>query len=532
VLDVPQLVEYAKSLPDVVFAESSLYTCASSGLELIRRAIRENELTRMIVASCTPRTHEPLFRAVCQEAGLNPFLFEMVNIREHCSWCHAGEPKEKALERAKDQIRMGVARAAFLEVQEEIEIGVSPAALVIGGGVSGMTAALNLALRNFEVLLVEREKELGGLLLKLNKLSPTNIDAREFAQNLARAVKDNKNIKVFTSAEVASVGGYIGNYDVTVKVDGKEIGQKVGVIIAATGAEVLTPTGKYNYDGKRVVTQLEFEEILRNRVLKAKNIVMIQCVGAMGDERTYCSRICCATAIKNALLAKEIIPDAEVTILYREMQTYGDELEEKYREAREKGVIFARYSLDWKPEVGPNSVTVLERTVGEKIRIPADMVVLSTPMIARSDSESVARLLKVPREQNGFFLEAHVKLRPLEFATDGVYLCGACHWPKDVPDTVTQACGAASRASIPLAKGKIRIEPIVSFIDRDKCIACGLCVSICPYKAIEMVERKAQSVPASCKGCGLCAASCPERAITMRHFTDTQIEAAISALKR
>lgn len=531
-LDVPQLVEYAKSLPDVVFAESSLYTCASSGLELIRRAIRENELTRMIVASCTPRTHEPLFRAVCQEAGLNPFLFEMVNIREHCSWCHAGEPKEKALERAKDQIRMGVARAAFLEVQEEIEIGVSPAALVIGGGVSGMTAALNLALRNFEVLLVEREKELGGLLLKLNKLSPTNIDAREFAQNLARAVKDNKNIKVFTSAEVASVGGYIGNYDVTVKVDGKEIGQKVGVIIAATGAEVLTPTGKYNYDGKRVVTQLEFEEILRNRVLKAKNIVMIQCVGAMGDERTYCSRICCATAIKNALLAKEIIPDAEVTILYREMQTYGDELEEKYREAREKGVIFARYSLDWKPEVGPNSVTVLERTVGEKIRIPADMVVLSTPMIARSDSESVARLLKVPREQNGFFLEAHVKLRPLEFATDGVYLCGACHWPKDVPDTVTQACGAASRASIPLAKGKIRIEPIVSFIDRDKCIACGLCVSICPYKAIEMVERKAQSVPASCKGCGLCAASCPERAITMRHFTDTQIEAAISALKR
>jgi heterodisulfide reductase subunit A len=456
----------------------------------------------------------------------------MVNIREHCSWCHAGEAKEKAMERAKDQIRMGVARAAFLEVQEEIEIGVSPAALVIGGGVSGMTAALNLALRNFEVLLVEREKELGGLLLKLNKLSPTNIDAREFAQNLARAVKDNKNIKVFTSAEVASVGGYIGNYDVTVKVDGKEIGQKVGVIIAATGAEVLTPTGKYNYDGKRVVTQLEFEEILRNRVLKAKNIVMIQCVGAMGDERTYCSRICCATAIKNALLAKEIIPDAEVTILYREMQTYGDELEEKYREAREKGVIFARYSLDWKPEVGPNSVTVLERTVGEKIRIPADMVVLSTPMIARSDSESVARLLKVPREQNGFFLEAHVKLRPLEFATDGVYLCGACHWPKDVPDSVTQACGAASRASIPLAKGKIRIEPIVSFIDRDKCIACGLCVSICPYKAIEMVERKAQSVPASCKGCGLCAASCPERAITMRHFTDTQIEAAISALKR
>jgi heterodisulfide reductase subunit A len=306
----------------------------------------------------------------------------------------------------------------------------------------------------------------------------------------------------------------------------------VGVIIAATGAEVLTPTGKYNYDGKRVVTQLEFEEILRNKSLRAKNIVMIQCVGAMGDERTYCSRICCATAIKNALLVKEIIPDAEVTILYREMQTYGDELEEKYREAREKGITFARYSLDWKPEVGPNSVTVLETTVGERIRIPADLIVLSTPMIARSDSESVARMLKVPREQNGFFLEAHVKLRPLEFATDGVYLCGACHWPKDVPDTVTQACGAASRASIPLSKGKIRIEPIVSSIDRDKCIACGLCVSICPYKAIEMVERKAQSIPASCKGCGLCAASCPERAITMRHFTDTQIEAAISALAR
>ncbi|MFH1421563.1 MAG: CoB--CoM heterodisulfide reductase iron-sulfur subunit A family protein [Planctomycetota bacterium] len=527
---MPQLVEYAKTLPDVVVAENSLYTCSSSGLDLIKKSINEHKLTRMVVASCTPRTHEPLFRSACHEAGLNPFLFEMVNIREHCSWCHADEPKEKSMARAKDQIRMGVARAGYLEPQEEIEIDVDKNALVIGGGVSGMTAALNLAFRNFHVFLVEKEKELGGILLKLNRLAPANIDAKEYIQNLARSVKDNKNINVFTDAEVTSINGYIGNFDIALKSDNKEMQHKVGVIIAATGADVLTPEGKYNYDGKRVVTQLELEDILSKKSLKAKNIVMIQCVGAMGDERTYCSRMCCATAIKNALIIKELNPDSEITILYREMQTYGDDLEEQYREARKRGVVFARYSLESKPEVKSDSVEVFETTVGEKIKIAADIVVLSTPMISRSDSETVAKMLKVPRQQDGFFLEAHVKLRPLDFATDGIFLCGTCHWPKDVPDSITQACGAASRASIPLSKGRIKIEPIVSSIDKDKCIACGLCVTICPYKAIEMVDRRAQSIAASCKGCGLCAASCPQHAITMRHFTNNQIEAAIAAL--
>lgn len=528
VLNIDELVEFAKGLPGVAHAEGVLYSCSSDGLQKLQDAIKNHNLNRMVVSSCTPRTHEPLFRSTCAEVGLNPFLFEMVNIREHCSWVHGNDPAA-AMQRARDQIRMGVAKAALLEPQQEIKAQVTPVALVLGGGAAGMNASINLASRGFEVHLVEQRDSLGGLLNELNSIFPGDRKANEIVREMVGQIEAQPNLKVHLKSILKEVSGYIGNFKATIESEGKEKELPIGVIVVATGADVWTPVGKYGYDGEKVITQLELEKKLTENSVKAKNIAMIQCVGALGDERVYCSRICCATAMKNARILKKEDPEREIYILYRHMQAYGDELEELYREIREEGVVFVQYSLDRPPVVKDGFVEVYDETVQSTIRISADMVVLATPMIGTPGSEETGKQLKVPRDANGFFLEAHVKLRPVDFATDGIFVCGTCHWPKSLPESVSQSSAAASRASIPMAKGVISIEPIISHVDEELCIGCGLCVSNCTYSAVEMVDNKAHVIEASCKGCGLCGASCPAQAITMRHFTDAQLGAALNA---
>jgi len=532
-VDVPALVEYAKGLPNVVFSQENLYTCSEAGLTEIRQAIADHQLNRVIVASCTPRTHEPLFRSTCKAAGLNPYLFEFVNIREQCSWVHMHEP-EAATEKARALIRMGVARAKLLEPQEEIEVEVLPSALIIGGGIAGMTCALSLADRGFEVTLVERDRTLGGRLKDLYTLSPTQEDASDLLAGKMASVKANRNIEVLTSATVRAVNGFFGNYDVTITQDGTDIPFKAGVIVVATGAEEFKPQGMYGYDGKKVITQLELERLLKADRFDAENIVMIQCVGARDAKRPYCSRVCCITALKNAMILVERNPKAQIVILYRDLQTYGTVYEAVYRKAREAGILFVKYAPQRPPVVNGSVVTVFDGLLGEELCLPYDCLVLSTPMIAHPDSGELAKMLKVPVDEYGFFLEAHVKLKPLDFATDGVYLCGSAHWPSTVSESIAQAYGAASRASIPLSQRRVRAEPIIAVVDEEKCIGCGLCELICPFKAIRLEDmpggRIARTLVASCKGCGVCGAACPQRAITMRHFTDEQMLAEIVAL--
>ncbi|MFQ6067696.1 MAG: CoB--CoM heterodisulfide reductase iron-sulfur subunit A family protein [bacterium] len=532
-LDVPELTRYAKELPGVVFSQENLYTCSDAGLTEIKNGIKEHHLSRVVVAACTPRTHEPLFRTACREAGLNQFLFEFVNIRDQCSWVHMHDG-EKATQKAKDLIRMGVAKATLLEPQEEIEVKVNPSALVIGGGIAGMTAALSLANRGFKVRLVEREAQLGGILKDLYKLYPTHEEASKIIGPKIEAVKKNKKIEIFTSSEVHQVRGYVGNYEVVVKKDEEEISFETGIVIVAVGAQVFKPQGRFGYDGKKVITLLELDKMLKEKKFSAKNVVMIQCVGAREKERPYCSRICCTTAIKSGILIKELDPEAKVFILYRDIQTYGAEYEDYYRKAREEGIIFIRYTPKNPPVINKGDLRIYDELLGEEINITYDLVVLSTPLISPGDVDSLSKVLKVPIDENGFFLEAHVKLRPLDFATDGIYACGCAHWPAHVGESVSQAYGAASRASIPLSKGYVKVEPIISRVDEEKCFGCGLCELVCPFKAIRVEAtqngRVAQVVSASCKGCGCCAAGCPQKAISMQHFTDRQILGQVKAI--
>lgn len=541
-VDVPEVVEYVKGLPNVVHAERNLFTCSEEGISAIKKAILEYSLNRVIVASCTPRTHEPLFRAACEEAGLNKYLFEFVNIRDQCSWVHMREPG-KATKKAKELIKMGVAKARLLEPLEEIEIPVIPSCLVMGGGVVGMSAALNLAEQGFEVHLVEKEKELGGTLLDIYKLFTTNEEASKLVEPLVQKVKDHPKINTHVSSKVKDVSGFIGSFDVTLDYNGKEENVKVGTIIVAIGAEELKPVGQYGY-GKfpNVITQLELEQRMKKEILSEakdlQNVVMINCVGARVPERTYCSRFCCMTAVKNATLIKENNPTSKVWLLHRDLMAYGVEFENYYRKSMEQGVRFIRYELEKPPRVIGNGkaekVKVWHQLRSREVELPTDMVVLTTPLIPRADNEEISKMLKVPLSEQGFFLEAHLKLMPVEFATDGIYLCGSARWPTDIAEGVSQAYAAASKAAIPMRRGYVKPEAITALVDEDKCSGCGTCEPVCPFKAIELQARDGKRVShvseAVCKGCGTCGAACPAGAIIMNHFRDVEILAQIEAL--
>jgi heterodisulfide reductase subunit A len=527
VVNVPKVVEHAKTLPNVVYAEENLYTCSQDAQKLIAEKIRQHNLNRVVVASCTPRTHEPLFRETVQEAGLNPYLFEMANIRDQCSWVHMHE-HEKATEKAKDLVASMVAKARLLKPLKKPAIDVTPVGLVIGGGIAGMTAALELAKQGFEVHLVEKKKELGGHLLTMHYLLEKDDNPQEKLQAITKAVMENDKIHVYRGAEVVDVYGFVGNFKTRIKQQsGKEKEIDHGIVIVATGAVEYEPTEYLYGKDPRIMTQHELEEQIAKGEFKAKTVVMIQCVGARNEERPNCSRICCGQAMKNALKIKEVSPKTEVYVLYKDIRTYGFK-EDYYREAATKGVLFVNYDDERKPRVvdedGKLKVTFWEPVIKEEVEIGPDVVVLSAATLPNPDNKRIAEMLKVPLTKDGFFLEAHMKLRPVDFATDGVFLCGMAHWPKFIDESISQACATAARAATILSKKTLDAEGTVSHIDEDLCIGCGVCISICPYKAIAKDENGLAKVnEVLCKGCGTCAASCPERAIMMHQFTDEQL---------
>lgn len=545
VINCKGLAEFAKALPNVAYAEDYLYACAETGLISLKNAIQEHGLNRVVIASCTPRTHEPLFRESISEAGLNPFLFNFVNIREQCTWVHMDQPVE-AFEKAKDLISMGVAKAVKLEPLDMITIVITPAALVIGAGVTGMSAALSLSRQGFKTYLVEKEEKLGGRLNSLYKLFPHDMEASELLEKLKGQVGKVRNLEVYKAANVKEIRGYVGNFSVEIALNGSVINLIVGTIIVAVGASLFTPTNLFGYDSKKRITQHELESKLKNKELDAKNTVMIQCVGSRNDERPYCASVCCMTALKNALIIKDINPKANIVILYRDMYAPGTLYEDYYRKARLNGILFIRYDLDKEPVVEENQIKVFDVNIGEEIIIPYDLLVLSTPLIANIDNKELAQDLKVPLEMNEFFLEAHVKLRPVDFATEGVFIGGSAKWPVDVSGAITQGYAAAARASTILSKKELEVSGSIAEIDESKCKGCGDCRDICLYNAIETIEMieaqfayetvrdsiepavslvrdKSRVLPAVCKGCGVCVGICPNEALTLKQFKDQQL---------
>jgi len=531
-IDVKALAEFAKTLPNVVFTEDNLYTCSETGLAQIKNGIKDHNLNRVIVASCTPRTHEPLFRDCVKKEGVNEYLFNFVNIRDQNTWCHQKYPQE-AFDKAKDLIRMGVAKAAKLEALDNIIVDATPTALVIGGGVSGMTAALSLANQGFETHLVERENELGGRLKTLHNLFPNDQKAQILLDNLKKNVGSKENLKIHTSAEVKNIEGFVGNFEVSVEENGSNIDLTIGVIIVAVGTSLFTPTGYFGYDGKIRITQHELENKLNNNDVKANDIVMIQCVGSRNDERVYCSSVCCMTALKNALILKETNPKANVSILFRDLYTPGTHYEDYYRRAREAGVVFIEYSPEKEPSVEENQIKVYNQYLGEELLIPYDLCVLSTPLVSNNDNKALAQMIKVPLEENGFFLEAHVKLRPMDFATAGVFVCGSAKWPVDISESISQGYAAAARASTIISHDTIEVEGATSFLpdyNKSLCTGCEVCIKVCPYNAINKNEEDEIVITqVLCKGCGVCGATCTNHAIIIRHFTDQQILSEIYA---
>jgi len=538
IVDVPSVKTYAESLPNVVFAADNLFTCSQDTQENIRKAIKENRLNRVVVAACTPRTHEPLFQETIREAGLNPYLFEFANIRDQNSWVHQHNP-EAATRKAKDLIRMAVAKASLLEPIDSLQIEVNSNALVIGGGVAGMSAALNLADQGFKTYLVEREGRLGGHALHLRKTWKGE-DIAAFLSDFTKRVESHQNIEVLRGAEVSNIDGFVGNFTTTVQTGSEAREVQHGAVILATGGRPLETKEYLCGQSDRVMKWHELEYLIESepeKIEKAKSIVFIQCVGSREPERPYCSKICCTASIMTAIRLKEKKPDMRVYILYRDIRTFGQR-EELYRKAREMGVIFIRYTLEEKPKVEKHGdgllVTVKDHVLGRPLQIQADYLNLATAILPTEGQKQIAQMLKVPLNDEGFYLEAHIKLRPVDFSTDGVFVCGLAHYPKPLEESVAQAQAAATRAAGLLGKKTIDIEPIVSVVNEEKCIGCGLCEMSCAFGAIRLKKVigkgfRAENYSALCKGCGVCAAGCPQRAIDMKHFREEQIRAAIHA---
>ena len=539
VIDCERVANYASRINNVVFATHLLYTCSPDGLDKIKEKIKEYNLNRVVVASCTPRTHEPLFQETIKEAGLNAYLFEMANIRDQCTWVHArmGDLTE---EKAKDLIRMAVGRSRILEPLETQTYIPNRSALIIGGGTAGMTAALSIANQNFQVYLVERSNRLGGNLFNITETiegySPSGL-----LKDLEKEIKKNKNISVFKNSEIKECSGFVGNFKgvINIKDNGSDKKKDIefGAAVIATGAEEIKPD-EYSYSShERILTQLEFENRIKDKkfINSLNEIVMIQCVGSREPDNMVCSRVCCTEAVKNAITIKKINPEININILYRDIRTYGFK-EEYYNMAREMGVLFFRYDPDNKPEVLINDSKKLEvqtKDLNSNLRLSfnPDALILSSAMIPSSTNQDVSNVFKVPLNLEGFFLEAHIKLRPIDFASDGIFLCGTCHSPKFIDESIIQAKAAAARAASILSKKVLEISGVVAEVDPDICSACLTCVRVCPYNVPRINEDGVAEIEtAECHGCGVCTSECPAKAIHLNHYKDRQITVKSEAL--
>ena len=542
VVDVPSVVEYARTLPYVVYADNNLYTCSQDAQETLKKIIEEQKLNRIMIASCTPRTHEPLFQDTIRQAGLNRYLFEMTNIRDQCSWVHMHQPAE-ATEKAKDLVRMAIAKAALLEPLPTQMIEMNQKALVIGGGLAGVTAALKIAQAGFEVYLIEREEALGGKARKIH-YTLDGMDVQAHIKSLIGEVERHPRIQVFRGTTIEKVDGFVGSFKTEIKTKGEPKTLDHGVILVATGGEEYQPKEFLYGQDRRITTQSDFERemVLHPESLRSvKNVVMIQCVGSRNDERPYCSRICCSVAIKNALKLKQIHPEINVYVLYRDIRTYGLK-EDYYEKAREAGVTFIRYDQEKEPRMVKEEegiqVIAHEPILHDDLLLRADLVVLSPGIVAPHGNEGLSKMLKVPLNADGFFLEAHMKLRPVDFATEGIFLAGLAHSPKSIDETISQAHAAVSRALTLLTRTHLETIGTISEIDEKKCVGCGLCADLCPYKAIEIVWKRtvvgeklvAQVNKALCKGCGVCTASCRSGSVDLKGFTTEEIMAQITEL--
>jgi heterodisulfide reductase subunit A2 len=541
VVNVPSTVEYALTLPNVVYAQEQLFSCATNSAKQITDLAKEKGLNRVVIAACSPRTLEPLFRDTLREAGLNQYYCEMANIREHCSWVHSRQ-KEEATEKAKDIIRMSVARTRHLEPLQEFDLPVNKAALVVGGGIAGMTCALSIASQGHEVHLVEKDKVLGGMARRIHT-TLEGMDVQAYLKDMTRAVYQNPLIHVSHEAIITDVSGYVGNFITTVEIEGRVKTIKHGASVIAIGADVYQPTEYLYGENDRVFTHLELGERIaekEEKVINAESLVMIQCVGCRNEDRNYCSRVCCSHAVKNALKLKEINPGMDIHILFRDMRTYGFR-EDSYREASEKHVKFIRYEPDDRPRVeavteGGRSflrVTVPDAILGQRLELDADILSLAAAVIPSASTQKIAGLFKVTLSPDHFFKEAHVKLKPVEFATDGVYLCGTAHYPKHIPETINQAYGAAGRVLTLLSKDTVVASGSVCVVNENDCVSCGACITACTYCAIDFIEteqgRKAWVNPVLCKGDGLCNAKCPTNAIVLKHFNNEELCSQIDA---
>jgi len=545
VVDVGGLAAFARTLPGVAVAETTLYTCSTDSLGRIKQAIADHHLNRVVVASCTPRTHEPIFREALREAGLNPYLFEMANIRDQCSWVHGGDPSA-ATEKARALLAGAVARAARLEPLQRVPVPMRHDALVIGGGIAGMTAALNLAEQGFPVTLVEREAVLGGR-LRMPLLLPDGSSARDARETIAARVAAHPNVQVLTSHRVTGSRGTVGNFETTVAgPDGERI-VRHGATIVATGLREWHPAPYGIDEDPRVITLAAFEARAMADAAtgsaqagtspparRASSVVMLLCAGPWDRMPFYCSRTCCTQSLLAALTYKRAHADAAVTVLVREVRTYG-RAEEIYTEARRAGVMVFRYAPDAAPQVqrAPEgiTVTVRDQSLGEEVHLPADLLVISPAQLPAEGAAELCTIFKIPATAEGFFLEAHVKLRPADFASEGLFLCGGAHYPKPLGEAIAGALAAAARAGTLLWRESLEVGGVVALVDRDRCTTCLTCLRLCAYDAITFdADGIAVVDPARCQGCGLCVAACPGNALTLGHYTREQMLAKITAL--
>ncbi len=545
VVNVPSAVEYAWTLPNVVHAQEQLFSCATNAVREITDLAEEKGLNRVVIAACSPRTLEELFRDTLREAGLNQYYLEMANIREQCSWVHSKE-KEAATRKSKDIIRMSVARAAHLEPLQEFDLPVNKTTLVVGGGIAGMTCALSIANQGYMVHLVEKEKRLGGMARRIHA-TLEGMDVQTYLDGLTKSIYKNPMIHVSHEAVIRNVSGYVGNFTTIVESQGRVKKIDHGAAVIAIGADVYQPAEYLYGEDERVLTHLELGEKIVGKdeaVVNAESLVMIQCVGCRNEDRNYCSRVCCSHAIKNALKLKETKPGMAIYILFRDMRTYGFK-EDYYREAADKGVNFIQYSPEDAPQVetGKNEagqpclkVSVPDLILGNRLELDADILSLAAAVVPSSTTKEIAGMFRVTLNPDQFFKEAHVKLRPVEFAADGVFLCGMAHYPKHIEEAVNQAYGAAGRVLTMMSHDTVVASGSVAGVEEYDCVSCGACITACTYDAIEFCDtpkgKKARVNPILCKGDGLCVAKCPTSAIALKHFTDeallSQIDAAVT----